>query len=252
MGLNPTTLIFEIINFLILLWLLSKVLYKPLRQAIAEREKSLAEEHEHSRATLAEVEELKRQWEEKNQQLLALADKVRSEALEDAVTEQGRILERAREEAATERSKALSMVHAEREAAEQWVRSVAIARSTDLAGHMVMALAPDAVDEALVNLLIRELEHRGSELLGGGEFSDEQDVEIYAVHAPSEEILNRLRAALSKAMAAAPRWIMHEDPSVKAGVRLRVGDRIVDASLSGQLEAFHHLARELEQEDAHG
>lgn len=245
MGFNPTTLVFEIINFLVLVWLLSRLLYKPLRRAIVEREAALRAERERTQTLLAETEALKREWEQKNRELVGIADKVRSEALADAVAEQGRMLTRAREEAAAERSKAERLLQAERAAAEQWVRSAAIERSTDLAGQMLLALAPEAVDDALVDRLVAEIARRGSALVALEPGKPEVEVELVAAHVPRDAVIERLRTALADALASTVRLTVHEDPGLRAGICLRVGDRLVDASLAGHLQAFRALAQDL-------
>ena len=245
MQLNPTTLVFEVINFLLLVWLLRKLLYRPLRDAIHARELALESERAQTERALTEAEALKQQWEDKNRELVALADNVRNEALADAVAEQGRMLTRAREEAAAEHGKAEALLHAEREAAEQWVKALAIERSTDLAGKMLCLLAPDTVDGVLTERLLQELEARAGELLPQAGASGELSVEVVGAHMPPTEVLDRLRTALASASAAPVQLSVREDPSVRGGLSVRVGDRVLDATLEGQLQAFAHLAREL-------
>lgn len=251
MGFNPTTLVFEIINFLVLTWLLTRLLYRPLRNAIADREQTMQAEREQTKALLSEVESLKAEWEQKNRDLVAVADKVRSEALADAVAEQGRMLTRAREEAAAERKKAERLLQAERKAAEEWVRSAAIERSTDLTGQMLLSLAPDAVDLALVDRLVAEIEQRGETLLGMERGLPEVVVEVVAAHVPREGVIDRLRGALSGALDTTVRLTVREDPELRAGACLRLGDRVIDASLSGHLQAFQLLAQDLAEGKTH-
>lgn len=245
MGFNLTTLVFETINFLVLVWLLSKLLYKPLRRAIAEREQAMQAEREQTKTLLAQTEVLKHDWEQKNRDLVAVADKVRSEALADAVAEQGRMLTRAREEAAAERGKAERLLQSERAAAEQWVRSAAIERSTELAGQMLLALAPEAVESALVDRLLAEIEQRGTELLGIEPGQPEVEVEVVAAEVPREGVIERLRTTLAQVLSSTVRLTVREDPGLRAGVCLRLGDRLIDASLAGHLQAFRALAQDL-------
>ena len=42
MGLDTTTFVLEIVNFLILLWLLNRFLYRPVQAAIARRQQQAA------------------------------------------------------------------------------------------------------------------------------------------------------------------------------------------------------------------
>ena len=246
MQINPTTLVFEIINFLVLVWLLSKLLYRPLREAIVTREHALEQERAQSERALSEARALEQDWKAKHAELAQLADRVRAEALAGASAEQADMLSRAREEAAAERSKAETLLRAEREAAEQWVRSTAIDRSTELAGELLHTLAPDAVDLALTEGLIDMLERRGAELLGSdSQPSPALEVELVGAHVPREPVVERVRHALAAVLSESPRFNVREDPSLRAGLQLRVGDRLLDASLAGKLQAFRDVARSL-------
>ena len=251
MELNPTTVVFEIINFVALLWLLSKLLYRPLRRAIVEREQSMADKQAQIDQRLQEVSALREEWEQKTKQLGLLADQVRSQALAEAVTEQGRMLSQAREDAAAERRKAQALVSAERDAAEQWVRNFAVERSAELAGRLLNALVPHEVDQALTDRLLEEIEHRGEALLGP-QSGAEPIVEVAAVRTPPDSVLTRLRTALAAQLSSSPRLTVSEDPELQAGLRLRIGDRVIDGTLAGQLQAFQALARDLAAGDSHG
>lgn len=253
MQIHPTTLVFEIVNFVVLVWLLRRLLYRPLRDAIVEREQMLAAEREEAEGTLQRARALEQGWQVKHQELSGLADQVRDRALATAAAEQRAMLARAREEAAAERSKAEALLRTEREAAEAWVRATAIERSTELAGEMLLTLAPSAVDTALTERLIEELRSRGPMLVRReDDESVPSDVEVTGARSPEPGVLDRLRRALADVLAEAPRLIVREDPSLRAGLQLRIGDSLLDASLSGKLRAFAQLARELADGSADG
>ena len=55
MQINWFTVIAQIINFLILVWLMKKYLYKPILQAIDEREKKIATELADAKSKVAEA-----------------------------------------------------------------------------------------------------------------------------------------------------------------------------------------------------
>jgi len=75
LGIQPTALLAQIINFLILFFLLSKFLYKPLLKVIDERKKKIQEGLENSKKIKQEAEHL----EEKRAQEM---EKVKKEAAE--------------------------------------------------------------------------------------------------------------------------------------------------------------------------
>jgi F-type H+-transporting ATPase subunit b len=93
------TVVAQIINFLILVWLLKRFLYKPILNAIDAREKKIAKELADADAKKAEAlkerEEFQHKNEELDQQRAAMLDK----ATEDADKERSRLLDEARQAA---------------------------------------------------------------------------------------------------------------------------------------------------------
>ena len=78
------TIIAQVLNFLILVWLLKHFLYKPILNAIDAREKKIADELANADAKKAEAQkekdEFKRKNEEFDQQSSALLNKAKDEA----------------------------------------------------------------------------------------------------------------------------------------------------------------------------
>jgi len=95
----------QVLNFLILVWLLRRFLYKPILHAIEEREKRIASELANADKKKAEAQkesdELKHKNEEFDQQRVALLSK----ATDEAKAERQRLLDTAREAATALSSK---------------------------------------------------------------------------------------------------------------------------------------------------
>src|SRR5271154_5302921 len=81
---NWFTIIAQVINFLILVWLLKRFLYKPILHAIDEREKGIALQLEDAEAKKAEAKKEREDLEHKNaafdQERAALLKKATDEA----------------------------------------------------------------------------------------------------------------------------------------------------------------------------
>ena len=78
--LDAATLIFQIINFLVLLWALSKFLFKPLMGKIGARGQVISDTLQGARDQEAEAARLKAEWEEK----LGLLDEQKEDILQAA------------------------------------------------------------------------------------------------------------------------------------------------------------------------
>ena len=92
------TVVAQAVNFLILVWLLKRFLYKPILNALDAREKRIATELANADAKMAEAgqerDEFRRKNEELNQQRSSLLNK----AEDEATAERQRLLDEARKE----------------------------------------------------------------------------------------------------------------------------------------------------------
>ena len=104
MSINWFTVIAQVINFLILVWLLKRFLYKPILNAIDEREKTIAAQIQDAddKKTVAAKEqaEFKKKNDEFDAQKKAMTDKV----IADTNAQRDKLLEDAKNEANTVRS----------------------------------------------------------------------------------------------------------------------------------------------------
>ena len=96
MKINWFTVIAQVINFLVLVWLLKKFLYKPILNAIDEREKKITDKLKDADAQKAmaqkDQDDFKKQQEDFDQQKKALMDK----AVADANTQKQQLMDAAK------------------------------------------------------------------------------------------------------------------------------------------------------------
>jgi F-type H+-transporting ATPase subunit b len=119
LGINLTGFLWHTVNFLLLLFLLSKILYKPVVKILDERAGRVRESMERAeqiriqseqdeKERLAQMDEARRQVQAMLTQATTMAEQVKAEARQAAQEEARRIVERAQEEAAAERDQAMS------------------------------------------------------------------------------------------------------------------------------------------------
>lgn len=134
LGINPVLLITQIINFLILLFLLKKFLYKPVLNMLEKRREKIADSLKKADEIAKKHEETKRIQAEKLHQVQVRAseilyaakrraEKMRQEILKKSEEERKQILEKARNETALEKEKAIC--EAKKEIADVAVAAVA-------------------------------------------------------------------------------------------------------------------------------
>jgi F-type H+-transporting ATPase subunit b len=156
-GVDVFKLAFQIINFLLLLWLLNRFLFKPLMARLDERKEkiekgledaeSAARDRELARAEReAAVDEARREA----QAMIARANKIaedsRTEILTQARAEAEKVTQRAREE-----------INAEKEKAMAELRGTVANLALDAAGKLVRAEMSGATQKRLVDDFLKEV-----------------------------------------------------------------------------------------------
>jgi len=252
MQFNATTFLFEIVNFVVLLFVLQRLVFRPLKRSIDARRAEEERRAEETATKLEATRALERELVEERRSLGAVRDKAVREAAEEAAAERARILAQARADAAAERSRTMTLLEAERDAAQAWVREVTVERATAAAGKMLLALAPGAVEDALRTLLLAEVARLGGALAPAGEGEGAVDVELRCAKVPESVIIEAVRSAVAEALGRPARLSVREDEALIAGLVLRVGDRVLDASVAGQLEGLRDQARAILAEGERG
>jgi F-type H+-transporting ATPase subunit b len=133
------TLIAQIINFLILVAILSKVAYKPLMKALADRQAKISDSLNSAEEERVEAVRLKQEYQQQLaeargqaqaivEKAMRIAEQTKEEILTEARTENARLLKAAQEEIARERDQALVQLRTE-------VVSLSMAAATKIVGQ---------------------------------------------------------------------------------------------------------------------
>src|SRR5665648_295457 len=105
MKINWFTVIAQIINFLILVWLLKRFLYKPILKAIDEREEKIAAQIKDAEAKDVTAKKEQAEFQKKNETFDKEKKELRDKAIAETNVERQKLLEDARNEATELRSK---------------------------------------------------------------------------------------------------------------------------------------------------
>src|SRR5499426_1145513 len=141
------SLIIQAINFAILLWLLTRLLYKPLLGKMDERTKVIQKSLDEAQAARAQAQKERDEFAAKIQAANAEAKRIRAEALKDAADEQRRLVDAAKAEAAR-------LVSSAREEMDQDVRRARQDLRREVADLAI------AVSERLIKKSLNDADHR--------------------------------------------------------------------------------------------
>ena len=147
----------QALNFLILVWLMKRFLYKPILDAIDAREKRIATELADADAKRAEAQKERDEFQQKNDEFDQQRDSLLSQAADEAQAERERLLDEARQAATALSSKRQEALRKEQQSLHQ-----ALSRRTQqevfaVARQALTDLAETSLEERLGEVFTRRL-----------------------------------------------------------------------------------------------
>lgn len=245
MHIDGWTLLLQAINFLILVWLLRRFLYRPVLAVIAERQATTERVRSEAEAARQAAEAARRSLEDQRTALPAERDRLIAAARAEAETERDVLLEKARVEADHALEEARKRLSDERAQALEALQRHAVDLGTQLATRLLRdapagSLTRSLLDEACAAVEALSGDQRHA-LVDG---IDPVPVRL-AMAAPLREsdtarTRERLAAAFGRPVALEPA----EDPSLIAGVELHFAHSVVRRSWKQTLaEAREEMTR---------
>jgi F-type H+-transporting ATPase subunit b len=232
LDLQLSTIIFQIINFVILLAVLTRFLYQPVLRTMQRRQEAIAarlrEADERAAQADAERERLSRVIQEAQVQ----AEEVVGRARAEAAAERTRLIEAARGEAARYRDEAQRAVQEQER--EELARLQASIRQTavGIAGSLIRQAAGPSVHQALVERLITG-DIRADGALDPLRGRPGAAVVVELAYAPDPDQQDHLRLAFANGWDDVS---FRVNPALLAGARILVGRQaVVDLSLQRRL-----------------
>jgi len=245
MKFNILTFIFEIINFFVLLWLLKRLLYKPVISLLMERKKLIE-------SKISEAEEAERRYRELNskyEDLLKRLDeekKSRIAQLNREVEKRRRELEeRLNEEIRLEKERFLSSLESERQRFLSEMKDEVVKLSVQFSSKLLKRIADEHVHRKLFELAVDALKS-----IPKGEVSNIKDelksrglIKVESAYPLSGDDVDMLKETVEKLFGVKVNVSVTTDSSIVAGVKLHVGSKLIDSSIEGQLSSLEEVVR---------
>ena len=247
MEVSWSTFILEIINFLVLVWILQRFLYKPVLEVIARRKAGIEQTLSESAEIREQATALQAQYEAR----LADWDKERRAAREALTREletqrAGKLVEM-QADIAQEREKS-RVAEARRQAdIAHKLEETALSQAARFARHLLQQASGPELEARLVELVITELsqlpEERVTALRNGYGTAPESIVVTSAYPLPDDQ-RQRLAQALTRATGSEAPLQLKQDADLLAGLHITRGPWVIGANLRDELEGFAMLAHD--------
>ena len=240
MSVDFTTMLAQIVNFTILVFVLYKFLYKPLLVAIAKREKHIADEVQNAENLAADAE---KKLEDLNKRYLDI-DNERTHILNEARDEADKLRKQLEHEAQAEilEKKLIWQQELDREKAllTNEFRQAVAENFLEFSRKAFKNMADQKLEESMIRVFKRKLEElprKDKKML----VSDAQESSVQI--STSEELTPEIQAKLKQALIDAlelenPQVEFTENPHLLCGIEVSVDGNVVSWNLDDYLNTF--------------
>ena len=238
----------QALNFVILVWLLKRFLYKPIIQAVDAREKRIAKERADADAIKTEAGKERDEFQKKNEVFDQQRAALLSKATDEAKAQRQRLLGEAREAADALTAKRLEALQSEARSLNQAITDRAQQEIFAIARRVLKDLASTKLEEKMTEMFthrLREIKGKSKSALAA------------AIKAASESALVRTAFDMSKAQHAAIQDAINETfsadiplrfetaPELIGGIELTVGGQKLAWSIADYLASLEKGVDEL-------
>ncbi|MFO8080594.1 MAG: F0F1 ATP synthase subunit delta [Armatimonadota bacterium] len=252
MQIDWITVIAQIVNFLILVWLLKRFLYGPIVQTMQDRQQRIAAEMEEAREREQEAKEEARDHREKRQELEEQREERMREAERAADQRREELISEAREEVEAIERRWHENLREERDAFIRQLRQRLGHELCSVARRALADLANRELQEQVVDVFIGRLddlgEDRREELKDAFADADEAPV-ITSAFSLSESHQQSLVSVVHELLGEDAEVSFREDEELLCGIALNIGGVKVAWSLDTYLDSLEEtMTEELERE----
>jgi F-type H+-transporting ATPase subunit b len=247
------TVIAQVLNFLILVWLLKRFLYKPILHAIDERERGIAARFAQAEAKKAEAEKERDDFQHKKEAFDQERSALLKKATDGAQAERQRLLDEARKDADLLRAKRQDALRNEQRNLSQeiirWTQKEVFAISRKTLTDLAATSLDDRIGDVFIQRL-RGLTGAAKDQLATALKSSTNPPRVRsAFDLPSAQHA-AIQKALNETFAVDIHIQFETAPELVSGIELSAGGQKVAWSIADYLTTLEKSAGELLHEDA--
>ncbi len=246
MELNWTTFALEIVNFLVLVWILKRFLYKPVLAAIAHRKAAIDQTLSDAKARQTEAQTLEQQYRNRLADWANEKEKLHSAVLEEHAAVRAQLMTSLEDSLEEERQKTRVLEDRRLNEFRNRAEQESISCGVQFTARLLERSASSELEAKLVDLVLEDLPRLPDEQLKAIRTACREDgcriKVITAFSLPEQrrdDVIQTLRAAAQNSTPVE----FDQDKGLLAGLRISLGSSMVRANLQDELEFFADALR---------
>lgn len=245
MQIDWTTLVLEVINFLALIWVLKRFLYKPVMDTLAARQARVEGKLADARAIEDGAKELQTQYERRLADWENEKGKARAQLDNELAQERNRQMRALKKALADEQERVTAVAAHRQEQIQRELELEAMAHAQRFTTALLARLASSAIEARFVDLLLgdfADLPESQLENLRRSVVIENAEAVVTTAFPLSEAQRRQIEAALASRLETDVRVTFGEDSSLLSGVQLSLGPWQLNLNFSDELAGFKAAA----------
>lgn len=246
MELDWTTFILEIANFLILVWIMNRLLYKPVMNAIAARRDGLARTAAEAQRLREEAVDLEARYRSRLTEWEREKEGLRKEMLVELSADRTRLEAALQLSLDQERDRARAILDQDLQDRLREMEELALDQGSRFVTRLLEEVTTPELEGRLQELFLSTLATLSAEQLRAiAEALSEPGVPVRAASAfvCPDKRRTEIRRSLAESCGYRGTIEFIEEPALLAGLQLTAGPWILDATLRGELGFFKEMAQ---------
>lgn len=239
------TIIAQIINFVVLLLLLRRFLYRPILNAMQERERKVAERLESAKQERVHAEEERARYKSLNEELRQHTEQKKHEAEEEVAAWRKENLQQARQDVDNAKQSWQKALEQEQQAFAAELRQFTVRQSYAVAGKALRDLADSALEERLLTRFIARLEDGDVSL---DKLNADDGLAVRSAFDLSDKMREQIAKAVQKSLGRKVSLNYETSPELGAGIEIESAEgyqvawnlnrylQVIEEDLTSQLQ----------------
>jgi F-type H+-transporting ATPase subunit b len=241
-----TTFLLEILNFLVLLWILQRLLYKPILTMLESRQHRIEDEFARATQSRLEAEALHQRYVEQlagwNKEQEDQRMKLAQELAELRRAELEKLKQNLVDEETKLRSQNEILLKSRLTALTTQASTLAYQQMATLLNRMASTQLTESILAIFLADLVNLPELERSNLQNAaGRMDSASYIEVISAHELSEQARNLLDQTLSKTLGSSLAFNFRLNPDLIAGLTVRIAEYQLQANLADELAFFRRL-----------
>ena len=233
----------QIVNFLVLVWLLKRFLYRPVIAAMDRREQRISDRLSQAQQRERKAEEASENYRARQHELERAREDLLAEARDEAGEEKRQLLEQARDEVDEQRRQWRRQVEQERQEFMEGLRRRAVESIQAIARRALGGLADSELEERIVQRFIGQLKSADKDTRNALAAGD-GPVRIHSGFALDSSVRGRLTRAVHELLGGDVDVDYGQDEALLCGIELRRGERRLSWNLADYLDELEQRLAE--------